>query len=110
MGGGCNMTFGEFIAQNFKLKVAHKIDISYVVTNVKLHETLITFDMNILRYIYGTDPRLAGQCGAIRVTVEYEKDRFLIDEETNRAMIDIENDLEWLHQKELIDAKILRKK
>ena len=109
MGGGCNMTFDEFITKNFKLQVAHKIDIAYVVTNVKLHETLITFDMNIFRYIYGTDPRLDGQCGAIRVTVEYEKDRFLIDEETNRAMIDMENDLEWLNQKELIDAKILRK-
>ena len=109
MGGGCNMTFGEFVAQNFKLQVAHKIDIAYVVTNVKLHETLITFDMNIFRYIYGTDPRLADQCGAIRVTIEYEKDRFLIDEETNHAMIDMENDLEWLKQKELIDAKILSK-
>ena len=110
MGGGCNMTFGEFITKNFKLKVAHKIDIAYVVTNVKLHETLIAFDMNIFRYIYGTDPRLDGQCSAIRVTIEYDKDRFLIDEETNRAMIDMENDLEWLNQKELIDAKILRKK
>ena len=109
MGGGCNMTFGEFIAQNFKLQVAHKIDIAYVVTNVKLHDALITFDMNIFRYIYGTDPRLAGQCDVIRVTVEYEKDSFLIDKQTNRAMIDIENDLEWLSQKELIDAKILRK-
>ena len=104
------MTFGEFIAQNFKLQVAHKIDIAYVVTNVKLNDALITFDMNIFRYIYGTDPRLADQCGAIRVTIEYEKDRFLIDKQTNRAMIDIENDLEWLNQKELIDAKILRKK
>ena len=103
------MTFGEFITQNFKLQVAHKIDIAYVVTNVKLHDALITFDMNILQYIYGTDPRLDVQCDAIRVTIEYEKNRFLIDEETNRAMIDMENDLEWLKQKELVDAKILRK-
>ena len=43
------MTFGEFIAQNFKLQVAHKIDIAYVVTKVKVHETWITFDMNIFR-------------------------------------------------------------
>ena len=103
------MTFGEFIMKNFKLQVTHKIDIAYVVTNVKLHDALITFDMNICRYIYGTDPRLAGQCGEIRVTVEYEKNRFLIDKQTNRAMIDIENGLEWLNQKELIDAKILSK-
>ena len=109
MGGGCNMTFDEFIKQNFVLQVRHKVDVGWCVSNVKLHDGLITFDMNIFRYIYGTDPRLAGQCGAIRVTVEYEKDRFLIDEETNRAMIDMENDLEWLNQKELIDAKILRK-
>ena len=63
MGGGCNMTFGEFITKNFKLQVAHKIDIAYVVTIVTMHETLITFDMNIFRYIYGTDPRLDGQVG-----------------------------------------------
>ena len=110
MGGGCNMTFGEFITKNFKLQVAHKIDIAYVVTNVKLHETLITFDMNIFRYIYGTDPRLADQCGAIRATIEYNPDRFMIDEEIGRAIIDGENDLEWLKQTELIDVKILRKK
>ena len=104
------MTFGEFITKNFKLQVAHKIDIAYVVTNVKLHETLITFDMNIFRYIYGTDPRLADQCGAIRATIEYNPDRFMIDEEIGRAIIDGENDLEWLKQTELIDVKILRKK
>ena len=103
------MKFGDFIEKNFKLQVAHKIDIAYVVTNVKLHDGLITFDMNIFRYIYGTDPRLAGQCGAIRATIEYDPNRFLISKETNRAMIDIENDLEWLNQKELIDVKILRK-
>ena len=103
------MKFGEFIKQNFVLQVRHKVDVGWCVSNVKLHDGLITFDMNIFRYIYGTDPRLAGQCGAIRVTIEYEKDRFLIDEETNRAMIDMENDLEWLNKKELIDAKILRK-
>ena len=109
MGGGCNMTFGEFITKNFKLQVAHKIDIAYVVTNVKLHETLITFDMNIFRYIYGTDPRLAGQVGTIRATIAYDHDRFMIDEESGRAIIDGENDLEWLKQTELIDVKILRK-
>ena len=103
------MTFDEFIKRNFVLQVRHKVDVGWCVSNVKLHDGLITFDMNIFRYIYGTDPRLAGQCSAIRVTIEYDKDRFLIDEQTNRAMIDIENDLEWLNQKELIDAKILRK-
>ena len=103
------MTVDEFIKQNFVLQVRHKVDVGWCVSNVKLHDGLITFDMNIFRYIYGTDPRLADQCGAIRVTIEYEKDRFLIDKQTNRAMIDIENDLEWLNQKELIDAKILRK-
>ena len=103
------MKFGEFIKQNFVLQVRHKVDVGWCVSNVKLHDGLITFDMNIFRYIYDTDPRLAGQCGAIRVTIEYDKDRFLIDEQTNRAMIDIENDLEWLKQTELIDVKILRK-
>ena len=103
------MTFGEFITKNFKLQVAHKIDIAYVVTNVKLHETLITFDMNIFRYIYGTDPRLAGQCSAIRVTIAYDPDRFMIDKESGRAIIDTEDDLEWLKQTELVDVKILRK-
>ena len=103
------MTVDEFIKQNFVLQVRHKVDVAWCVSNVKLHDRLITFDMNIFRYIYGTDPRLDAQCGAIRVTIEYEKDRFLIDKQTNRAMIDIENDLEWLNQKELIDAKILRK-
>ena len=103
------MTVDEFIKQNFVLQVRHKVDVAWCVSNVKLHDELITFDMNIFRYIYGTDPRLADQCDAIRVTIEYEKDRFLIDKQTNRAMIDIENDLEWLNQKELIDAKILRK-
>ena len=103
------MTFGEFIAQNFKLQVAHKIDIAYVVTNVKLHDALITFDMNIFRYIYDTDPRLAGQVGTIRVTIEYDPDRFTIDEESRQAIIDTEDDLVWLKQTELIDVKILRK-
>lgn len=103
------MTFNEFIKQNFVLQVRHKVDVAWCVSNVKLHDGLITFDMNIFRYIYNTDSRLAGQCGAIRVTIEYDPNRFLIDKETNRAMIDIENDLEWLDKKELIDAKILRK-
>ena len=100
------MTFGEFIVHNFKLQIAHKIDIAYVVTNVKLHDGLITFDMNIFRYIYGTDPRLAGQCGAIRATIEYDPDRFTIDEETGRAIIDTEDELAWLKQTELIDVEI----
>ena len=33
----------------------------------------------------------------------------LIDEESGRAIIDAENDLEWLKQAELVDVKILRK-
>lgn len=103
------MTFDEFIKQNFVLQVRHKVDVGWRVFNVKLHDGLITFDMNVFRYIYGTDPRLAGQCGTIRVTIEYGPDRFMIDEETARAIIDTEDDLKWLKQKELVDIKILRK-
>ena len=103
------MTFGEFIAQNFKLQVAQKIDIAYVVINVKLHDALITFDMNIFRYIWDTDPRLAGQVGTIRATIKYDPDRFTIDKESGRAIIDTEDDLVWLKQTELVDVKILRK-
>lgn len=103
------MTFNEFIKQNFVLQVRHKVDVAWCVSNVKLHDGLITFDMNIFRYIYDTDPRLAGQVGAIRATIEYDPDRFTIDEETGRTIIDTEDDLEWLGQKELIDVKILRK-
>lgn len=104
------MTFDEFIKQNFVLQVRHKVDVGWCVSNVKLHDGLITFDMNIFRYIYDTDPRLAGQVGTIRVTIEYDPDRFTIDKESGRAIIDAENDLEWLKQAELVDVKILRKK
>ena len=110
MGGGCNMTFDEFVKQNFVLQVRHKVDVGWCVFNVKLHDGLITFDMNIFRYIYDTDPRLSGQVGTIRATIVYDPDRFMIDEESGRAIIDGENDLEWLKQAELIDVKILRKK
>ena len=103
------MTFNEFIKQNFVLQVRHKVDVAWCVSNVKLHDGLITFDMNIFRYIYDTDPRLAGQVGAIRATIEYDPDRFTIDEETGRAIIDTEDDLAWLKQTELVDVKILRK-
>ena len=104
------MTVDEFIKQNFVLQIRHKVDVGWCVSNVKLHDGLITFDMNIFRYIYDTDPRLAGQVGTIRATIVYDPDRFMIDEESGRAIIDGENDLEWLKQTELIDAKILRKK
>ena len=104
------MTFDEFIKQNFVLQVRHKVDVCWCVYNVKLHDGLITFDMNIFRYIYDTDPRLAGQVGTVRATIAYEPDRFMIDEESGRAIIDTEDDLVWLKQTELIDAKILRKK
>ena len=103
------MKFGEFIKQNFVLQVRHKVDVAWCVSNVKLHDGLITFDMNIFRYIYDTDPRLAGQVGAIRATIEYDPDRFTIDEETRRAIIDTEDELAWLKQTELINVKILRK-
>ena len=103
------MTVDEFIKQNFVLQVRHKVDVGWCVSNVKLHDRLITFDMNIFRYIYDTDPRLTGQVGTIRVTIVYDHDRFMIDEESGRAIIDAENDLEWLKQAELIDVKILRK-
>lgn len=103
------MIFDEFIKQNFVLQVRHKVDVGWCVYNVKLHDSLITFDINIFRYIYYTDPRLAGQVGAIRATIEYDPDRFIIDEETGRAIIDTEDDLAWLKQTELIDVKILRK-
>ena len=103
------MKFGEFIKQNFVLQVRHKVDVGWCVSNVKLHDGLITFDMNIFRYIYDTDPRLAGQVGTIRVTIEYDPDRFTIDKESRRAIIDTENDLEWLKQAELVDVEILRK-
>ena len=104
------MTVDEFIKQNFVLQVRHKIDVAWCVSNVKLHDELITFDMNIFRYIYDTDPRLAGQVGTIRATIEYDPDRFTIDEESRQAIIDTEDDLVWLKQTELVDAKILRKK
>ena len=103
------MTVDEFIKQNFVLQVRHKVDVAWCVSNVKLHDRLITFDMNIFRYIYDTDPRLAGQVGTIRVTIEYDPDRFTIDEELRQAIIDTEDDLVWLKQTELADAKILRK-
>lgn len=103
------MTFNEFIKRNFVLQVWHKVDVSWRVSNVKLHDGPITFDMNIFRYIYDTDPRLAGQVGTIRVTIEYDPDRFTIDKESGRAIIDTEDDLEWLKQTELVDVKILRK-
>ena len=103
------MTVDEFIKQNFVLQVRHKVDVAWCVSNVKLHDGLITFDMNIFRYIYDTDPRLAGQVGVIRATIEYDPDRFTIDKESRRAIIDTEDDLAWLKQTELIDAKILRK-
>ena len=103
------MKFGEFIKQNFVLQVRHKVDVGWCVFNVKLHDGLITFDMNIFRYIYDTDPRLAGHVGTIRATIAYDPDRFMIDEESGRAIIDAENDLEWLKQAELVDVKILRK-
>lgn len=103
------MTFNEFIKQNFVLQVRHKVDVAWCVSNVKLHDGLITFDMNIFRYIYDTDPRLAGQVGSIRATIKYEPDRFTIDEETGRAIIYTEDDLAWLEQTELVDVKILRK-
>ncbi len=103
------MTFNEFIKKNFVLQVRHKVDVDWRVSNVKLHDGLITFDMNIFRYIYGTDPRLAGQVGTIRATIEYDPDRFTIDEETGRAIVDTEDDFAWLKQTELVDVKILRK-
>ena len=104
------MTVDKFIKQNFVLQVKHKIDVGWCVSNVKLHDRLITFDMNIFRYIYDTDPRLARQVGTIRVTIVYDPDRFTIDKESGRAIIDTEDDLEWLKQAELLDVKILRKK
>ena len=104
------MTVDEFIKQNFVLQVRHKVDVAWCVSNVKLHDRLITFDMNIFRYIYDTDPRLAGQVWTIRVTIVYDSDRFTIDKESGRAIIDTEDDLEWLKQAELVDVKILRKK
>ena len=103
------MTFNEFIKRNFVLQVRHKVDVGWCVSNVKLHDGLITFDMNIFRYIYDTDPRLARQVGTIRVTIVYDPDRFTIDKESGRAIIDTEDDLEWLKQAELLDVKILRK-
>lgn len=103
------MTFDEFIEQNFILQVRHKVDVGWCVSNVKLHDELITFNMNIFRYIYDTDPRLAGQVGTIRATIEYNPDRFTIDKESGRAIIDTEDELEWLKQTELVDVKILRK-
>ena len=103
------MTVDEFIKQNFVLQVRHKVDVAWCVSNVKLHDRLITFDMNIFRYIYDTDPRLAGQVDTIRVTIAYDPDRFMIDKESGRAIIDTEDDLEWLKQTELVDVKILRK-
>ena len=103
------MTFNEFIKRNFVLQVRHKVDVGWCVSNVKLHDRLITFDMNIFRYIYDTDPRLARQVGTIRVTIVYDPDRFTIDKESGRAIIDTEDDLEWLKQAELLDVKILRK-
>lgn len=103
------MTFDEFIKQNFVLQVRHKVDVGWCVYNVKLHNGLITFDMNVFRYAYDTDPRLAGQIGTIRATIEYDPGRFTIDEETGRAIIDTEDDLKWLKQQELVDVKILRK-
>ena len=103
------MTVDEFIKQNFVLQVRQKVDVGWCVFNVKLHDGLITFDINIFRYIYDTDPRLAGQVGTIRVTIEYDPDRFMIDEESRRALIDTEDDLSWLKRTELVDAKILRK-
>lgn len=103
------MTFDKFIKQNFVLQVRHKVDVAWCVSNVILHNGLITFDMNIFRYIYDTDPRLAGQVGVIRATIEYDPDKFTIDEETGRAIIDTEDDLEWLKRTELVDVKILRK-
>ena len=103
------MTVDEFIKQNFVLQVRHKVDVAWCVSNVKLHDRLITFDMNIFRYIYDTDPRLARQVGTIRATIVYDPDRFTIDKESGRAIIDTEDDLEWLKQAELLDVKILRK-
>ena len=103
------MTFDKFIKQNFVLQVNHKIDVGWCVFNVKLHDELITFDMNIFRYIYDTDPRLSGQVGVIRATIGYDPDRFMIDKELGRAIIDTEGDLVWLKQTELVDVKILRK-
>ena len=103
------MKFGEFIKQNFVLQVRHKVDVGWCVSNVKLHDGLITFDMNIFRYIYDTDPRLDVQVGTIRATIAYDPDRFTIDEESRRAIIDTEDDLSWLKQTELVDVKILRK-
>ena len=103
------MTVDEFIKQNFVLQVRHKVDVAWCVSNVKLHDELITFDMNVFRYIYDTDPRLAGQVGVIRATIEYDPDRFTIDKESGRAIIDTEDDLVWLKQTELVDVKILRK-
>ena len=103
------MTVDKFIKQNFVLQVKHKIDVGWCVFNVKLHDELITFDMNIFRYIYDTDPRLAGQVGTIRATIEYDPDKFMIDKELGRAIINTEDDLAWLKQTELVDVKILRK-
>lgn len=103
------MTVDEFIKQNFVLQVRHKVDVAWCVSNVKLHDGLITFDMNIFRYIYDTDPRLAGQVGTIRATIEYNPDRFTINKESGRAIIDTKDDLEWFKQTELVDVKILRK-
>ena len=104
------MTFDEFIKQNFVLQVRHKVDVGWCVSNVKLHDDLITFDMNICRYIYDTDPRLAGQVGVIRATIKYDPDRFTIDKESGRALINTEDDLAWLKQTELMNVTILRKK
>ena len=103
------MTVDEFIKQNFVLQVRHKVDVGWCVFNVKLHDGLITFDMNIVCYVYDTDPRLAGQVGTIRATIAYDPDRFMIDEKSGRAIIDTEDDLAWLKQTELVDVKILRK-
>lgn len=103
------MTFDKFIKQNFVLQVRHKIDVAWCVSNIKLHDGLITFDMNVFRYNCGEDQRLARQVGKIRATIEYNPDKFTIDEETKRAIIDTEDDLEWLKQTELVDVKILRK-
>ncbi len=103
------MTVDEFIKQNFVLQVRHKVDVGWCVSNVKLYDGLITFDMNIFRYIYDADPRLAGQVGTIRATIEYDPDRSTIDKESGRAIIDTEDDLAWIKQTELVDVKILRK-
>ena len=103
------MTVDEFIKKNFVLQVRQKVDVGWCVFNVKLHDGLITFDMNIVRYICDTDPIPSGQVDIIRATIEYDPDRFMIDEELRRAFIDPEGNLEWLKQTELVDVKILRK-